>query len=334
MRYIDVFNGDADGLIARHQFRLSFPVPYGKLTLVTGPKRDVSLLSGVDMGSVADDAVDISVFDISYDQNAQSVLRLLEAGAILRYFDHHRASQLRRHSRLITYIDTSPYLCTGLIVDRYLGGAHRPWAIAAAFGDNLTDIAKGLAAKAKMSLGQILLLQQLGECLNYNAYGESISDLHYPPEDIARRMMPYRSPFEFAHHEDIFHHLQIGFAADLRHAQGIPPLHASRVAAVYVLPDERWARRISGAFANRLVHSHTRRAHAVLSRVANGTLTVSIRAPQDNPHGADTIAIQFTHGGGRAAAAGINNLAAPDIARLVSLLEQTYRTPPASVDEN
>ena len=46
------------------------------------------------------------------------------------------------------------------------------------------------------------------------------------------------------------------------------------------------------------------------------------------------IAIQFTHGGGRATAAGINNLAAPDIARLVSLLEQTYRTPPASVDEN
>ena len=76
-----------------------------------------------------------------------------------------------------------------------------------------------------------------------------------------------------------------------------------------------------------LVRNNTHRAHAVLSRVANGTngkYTVSIRAPQNNPQRADAIAIQFTNGGGRAAAAGINNLAAQEIARLVSLLEQTY----------
>lgn len=326
MQFFDVFNGDADGLIARHQFRLSFPVPLDHLTLVTGSKREVSLLSRVDVRSIAADAADISVFDISYDQNAESALRLLEAGATIRYFDHHRAHRLQAHPRLAAHIDTSPHACTSLIVDRYLNGAHRAWAIAAAFGDNLTDTAQQLAAQADFTQEQTVLLQQLGECINYNAYGESISDLHYPPEEVARRMMPYRSPFEFAQCEDIFRRLQIGYAQDVRRAQAVLPLHASSVAAVYTLPDERWARRVSGAFANMLVRANPRRAHAVLSCAANGTYTASIRAPQHSPQHADTIAIQFIGGGGRAAAAGINNLATQDIVRLVSLLEQTYGT--------
>ena len=326
MKFIDVCNGDADGLIARHQYRLSFPVPISALTLVTGSKRDVALLSRVDIGAVNATGTDISVFDLSYDQNAESARRLLEGGATIRYFDHHRASQLRPHPQLATHIDTSVDTCTGLIVDRYLHGAHRAWAITAAFGDNLIETAERLATQASMTAPQIQLLRQLGECINYNAYGESTSDLHYLPGEIARRMAPYQSPFEFARCEDIFTRLQIGFAADLRRAHAVPPLHEESVAAVYLLPDEPWARRISGAFANALVHTNTRRAHAVLSHNTKGAYTVSIRAPQDNPLHADAIAIRFTNGGGRAAAAGIDNLADHELGRLIALLKETYGT--------
>jgi len=44
MRYVDVFNGDADGLCALHQLRLAEPVD-GEL--VTGLKREIDLLDRV-----------------------------------------------------------------------------------------------------------------------------------------------------------------------------------------------------------------------------------------------------------------------------------------------
>ena len=324
MHYFDVCNGDADGLIARHQFRLSFPVAGTDLTLVTGSKRETSLLSRVDPSLRETNGADISVFDLSYDQNAESARRLLEGGASIRYFDHHLANCFQPHPRLAAHIDTSADVCTSLIVDRHLDGAHHAWAIAGAFGDNLIEVAGQLAAKTGMAAEEALLLRKLGEYINYNAYGESISDLHYAPAEIARRMMPYRSPFEFVQCEDIFVHLQNGFTADLRRAQAVQPLHASGTSAVFLLPDEPWARRVSGTFANLLVRTSKDRAHAVLSRTSTGTCTVSIRAPQNNPQHADTLAIAFTNGGGRAGASGINNLQDHEIARLIALLEATY----------
>ena len=323
-QFFDVCNGDADGLIARHQFRLSFPVPADDLSLVTGPKRDVSLLSQIKIGNTKAKPADISVFDISYDQNAQSVHLLLNTGVTIRYFDHHRADLLVHHPRLDAHIDVSADTCTSLIVDRTLNGAHRHWAIAAAFGDNLIGVAKGLAALANMSTVQTAQLRLLGECINYNAYGESVSDLFYPPAEIARRMMPYQSPFEFAQCEDILSRLQAGVRDDLRRVQDSQPLHKSNAATVYVLPDEKWARRVSGTFANMLARNHPHRAHAILTGSANGKFTVSIRAPLQRPQHADTVAIQFANGGGRAAAAGINDMEHHDIALLILLLDKTY----------
>ena len=48
MHLIDVFNGDADGLCALHQLRLAEPADS---ELVTGPKRDISLLKRVKAGA-------------------------------------------------------------------------------------------------------------------------------------------------------------------------------------------------------------------------------------------------------------------------------------------
>ena len=70
MRYVDIFNGDADGLIARHQYRLAFPVSNGQLRLITGVKRDIALVGQLD-ASLVDE---VTVFDISYDQNAAAVV--------------------------------------------------------------------------------------------------------------------------------------------------------------------------------------------------------------------------------------------------------------------
>ena len=325
MRYFDVCNGDADGLIARHQYRLAFPVPAVDVTLITGTKRNISLLKRIPVRAKFVLDADISVFDVSYDQNAEHALELLEAGATMRYFDHHSASKLQSHPRLVAHIDTSANVCTSLIVDRHLNGAYRAWAICAAFGDNLHSAAEQLAEKAGFTIKQATCLRELGECLNYNAYGESVSDLCFAPSELAQRMAPYESPFEFVANEDILERLQVTLAADLQLARTIPPTFDSDVSATFILPDASWARRVSGAFANELASRYPGRAHAVLNKLPSGAYLVSIRAPILTPFRAHEIAVRFKGGGGREAAAGINELPGEDLALFSSLLDDTYR---------
>ena len=64
-----------------------------------------------------------------------------------------------------------------------------------------------------------------------------------------------------------------------------------------VLPDASWARRVSGVFANELAQAAPARAHAVLTR-KGGHFGVSIRAPIEQPSGADALARRFPSGGG------------------------------------
>ena len=92
----------------------------------------------------------------------------------------------------------------------------------------------------------------------------------------------------------------------------IAPLQSSEQAAMILLPNEAWARRISGVLGNELANQYPSRAHAILTErkeVIDGapTYQVSIRAPKNNPTGADSIAVKFG-GGGRAKAAGIDRL--------------------------
>ena len=319
MREFDVFNGDADGLIARHQYRLAFPAADGEPTLITGVKRDIQLCCLVN----ARRGDQVNVFDISYDQNADAVCALLENGVQVRYFDHHRATLLVAHTGLETHIDTAPDVCSSLLVDRLLRGRYRAWAIAAAFGDNLIAVAADLAGAAQMPPGQQAQLRELGECLNYNAYGDSEDDLLFHPAVLAARMAPYASPFEFIDSETVFAELKRGYADDLARVVAIAPVHETASSAIYHLPDAPFARRISGAFANRLAEAYPQRAHAVLTCQANGNFTVSIRAPVTRPRGADTVAIAFG-GGGRAGAAGINHLAPADLPRLTEKMTEIF----------
>lgn len=297
----DVFNGDADGICALHQWRLTHPA---QTTLVTGVKRDIHLLKKLKVGA-GDTA---TVFDISLDSNREDAARLLNAGASLRWFDHHFAGEPVSHPSLEAHIDTAPDICTSLIVNQLLGGQFRAWAVVAACGDNLHAAARKAAEPLGLKEEQISALAELGELLNYNGYGDSVADLHCAPDDLYREIAPYAEPFSFINASETFKRLRAGFAADIQVAEALTPCLDTTHAAAWVLPDAAWARRVIGVMANRLATATPGRAHALLAPNASGTLTVSVRAPKSRPDGADELCRRFATGGGRKAAAGINRL--------------------------
>lgn len=316
MQFYDIFNGDADGLCALQQLRLEEP---RASVLVTGVKRDIGLLERV-MARAGDE---LTVLDVSLKTNATDLRRLLEAGARCRYFDHHVAGDIPQHANLRTFIDTAADTCTSLIVDRYLNGRQRLWAVVAAFGDNLPESALRAAAPLALDEGDLHRLRQLGEAMNYNAYGETTDDLHYHPADLFETLHYYRDPRDFINGEPVFEVLKNALADDFERAGAITPRTAGERAALYVLPEAAWSRRIHGFLANRLAQQNPQRAHALLVS-KHGGYAVSVRAPLERPHGADTLCLKFETGGGRKAAAGINWLPEADCSRFVAEFEEAF----------
>ena len=298
----DVFNGDADGLCALTQLRLAEPA---ESQLVTGVKRDVSLLRRVEAG--AGDRV--TVLDVSLDANRADLLRLLAAGVEVLYVDHHFAGEIPAHPGLDARIDTAPDTCTSLLVNRMLQGRFAAWAVVGAAGDNFGDQARALARASGIADADFPLLERLGICLNYNGYGETVEDLHFAPEDLFRRIVRHPDPRGFVHEaRGDFERLSRGYEDDLARAAAVAPEYATGQGAVLVLPCAAWARRVGGVYANDLANRHPERAHAILTAKAGGGFVVSVRAPLARRAGADALCRQFPTGGGRAAAAGINHL--------------------------
>lgn len=317
MNHIDVFNGDADGLCALHQLRLAEPVAS---ELVTGPKREIALVRRVQ--AAAGDRV--TVLDVALEKNIEAVRRLLDAGVQIRYFDHHRSGELPRHAAFEAHIDTRAEVCTSLLVNAYLQGRHLAWAVVAAFGDNLADSAQRAAAPLGLRESSLAALRELGEALNYNGYGESLEDLHFAPDDLYRRMRPFVDPFDFMAEDPAFSVLRAGYADDMALARAIAPAEARPEGHIYVLPAQKWARRISGVFGNLLANEAPHRAHAVLTARPDGGYVVSVRAPLANRRGADELCARFPTGGGRQAAAGINHLAEGDLTAFVAAFFAAY----------
>jgi hypothetical protein len=314
---IDVFNGDADGVCALQQVRLAQPAPS---SLVTGVKRDIHLLRGVRAG--AGDTV--TVLDVSLDENRADLLRLLGAGARVRYFDHHFAGQVPTHALLEAHIDTAPEVCTSLLVDGWLGGAFRAWAVTAAFGDNLDALARRAAEPLNLAPADLDDLQELGELLNYNGYGDSLADLHFHPADLYRALQPYRDPLEFFHKSPQVDVLQRGHGEDLAEAQAREPVLDDGAGRVFHLPNQPWARRVQGVFANRLANDAPGRATALIVDNPDGTLKVSVRAPLARRTGADALCRTFPTGGGRSAAAGINRLPPEQLPKFLAAFRAAF----------
>lgn len=318
MAFFDVFNGDADGILALHQLRLAEP---RESILVTGVKRDISLLERVQAGT----GDHVTVLDIALEKNSDALKRLLAAGASVRYFDHHFPGDIPEHPHLETTIDTSSDVCTSLLVDSHLQGRYRTWAIAAACGDNLLDTAGRLATTLGLSARQFAVLRDIGTCINYNGYGTALADLFIAPATLFRTLQPYADPFAFAAEEPLFRQLSEGYRHDMAQATAIAPSAANEHTALYIFPDTDWSRRVSGVYGNALAEQHPARAHALLTLLPAGGYRVSVRAPLAVKSGADELCRRFPGGGGRKSAAGINYLPAAQLDTFIAAFQAHYR---------
>lgn len=317
MKYIDVFNGDADGICALHQLRLAKPC---ESTLVTGVKRDINLLKRVS----ANKGDNITVLDVSLDKNREGLESCLDAGAKVAYFDHHFAGDIPRNENLDPHIDTDSNMCTSLLVNNYLNGQYLAWAVTAAFGDNLFSAAEEAAAPLNLSTEKLEQLKLLGTCINYNGYGSSLEDLIFTPEELYKKIKPYRDPFDFIKNEPAYKTLVDGYNEDISNAEAIKPVYESATHAVFILENKKWAKRVSGVFANQLAQENPNRAHAMLTKNDENGFMVSVRAPLNNKTGADELCRQFKSGGGRKAAAGINHLAMKDYEYFVQTFTSSF----------
>jgi len=316
MRHYDVFNGDADGICALHQLRLAAP---RDSVLVTGVKRDIALLEQV----AAQPGDTVTVLDVSLDRNRAALLRLLGQGVAVEYFDHHFAGAIPAHAALVAHIDTAAGACTSSIVDRHLGGRHRLWAIVAAFGDNLAGTGWALARACGLARQRADILRELGQAINYNAYGATEADLLMRPADLYRALAPFASPFDFVATHDAPRRIAEARRQDLALARAARPLREGPAGSVTVLPDAAWARRVQGEFANELAARERERAHALLCERADGW-RVSVRAPVARPAGADALCRQFAGGGGRVAAAGIDLLPRGSLPEFIEAFERAF----------
>jgi hypothetical protein len=317
MGYIDVFNGDADGICALHQIRLAEP---REAELITGVKRDIGLLSRVN--AKAGDLV--TVLDVSLDKNRDDVVRLLDSGASVQYFDHHFSGEIPSSGKIETHINTSAEVCTSLLVNEYLQGKHLLWAVAAAFGDNIFDSARRAAAPLGLSESQMGQLEHLGTLVNYNGYGLTVDDLHFAPDALYREIRPFQSPFTFIEESEAFEELDQGYASDIEQARTLPAEIEEERVKLMLLPDAAWTRRVSGVFGNELARSAPERAHALMTELPDGDFRVSVRAPLNNKSGADELCMQFPTGGGRKAAAGINALPADRVDQFIDAFREKY----------
>lgn len=318
MKYFDVFNGDADGICALHQLRLAEP---REAELVTGVKRDISLLKRVE----AEAGDKVTVLDVSLDKNRDDLVRLLDGGAEVQYFDHHFAGDIPDHANLSAHIDTRAEVCTSLLVNYQLQGVHLAWAVAAAFGDNLHVSAQSVALPLDLDDAQLDQLCYLGELINYNGYGVTLDDLHLHPADLYRAIHPYANPFAFIAESEAYRLLDAGFQSDMAEARKLSPEVEEVSIALYIQPDTAWSRRVSGVFANELARAAPDRAHALLTELPGGGYRISVRAPLNNKTGADELCMSFPTGGGRKAAAGINDLPADRLSDFIAAFREQYQ---------
>lgn len=314
----DVFNGDADGIISLTMLRRANPQ---EATLVTGRKRDIALLERVQAGQ----GDHVTVLDISMKSNAKPLAQILEAGATVFYADHHNAGDMIEHPNLEAHINTAPEVCTAVLIDNYLDGAYRAWTVAGAFGDNFPAMAHRLAVGHDLPLAS---LDELGTLINYNGYGGSVDDLLFHPADLYREVSAFDTPMAFIEAKpQIFKALQDGFREDMASVSASTVLDETSKGLVLGLSDSASSRRASGTYGNQLAQDNPERAHAILTaqntQQGSGYL-VSIRAPLSNRSGADTLALQFETGGGRAAAAGINHLPGTQLADFIKAFRAAF----------
>lgn len=314
MKYYDIFNGDADGLISLHQYRMFFPK---KSKPISGVKRDVKLLRHV----LNVKKSIITVFDISHRSNADYVESILSNSNKITWFDHHEADYYRPGNNFRMNLDSDPNCCTSWLVDQYIDGAHRPWTLAAAYGDNMDSLVERI--NPAFSEHTLKVLKEVGQTLNYNGYGNTIEDLNADPVDVYNDMKQYESPFKYKRDSELYGMIHAQMLKDAADLASSDILYNDTNIDVVLLPDTKAAVRYSGIYSNQLTTDNPNKAFAVLTRVEGG-YRVSIRAPKNAPVGASAVALQFATGGGREKAAGINLLPVDEYDKFVGALQKQF----------
>ena len=152
------------------------------------------------------------------------------------------------------------------MVNDYLKGAYAHWAVAAAFGDNMTQSAITLAESVGLSQAQQEQLKALGIYINYNGYGRDVDDLHFHPAELYKALLTYTDPLDLIAEEgSIFHQLEKAYLSDMEKALTAKVLADTSISKVVQLDDAPWARRVSGVFGNDLANQSPDKAHAVVT---------------------------------------------------------------------
>ena len=253
---------------------------------VTGVKRDIELLERIHPKS--DD--EVIVMDISLARNHRRTSQLVDEGIKITWFDHHLAGD--EIKGIDAHINLSPKVCTALIVESYLE-VNSDWAQVALHGDGLSKHSTKPEYK------------ELGELLNYNGYGDDLSDLHFHPDELMMRCLESETPEQFMQTPE-FEKLRQGFAIDISHAELI-----KETDGMYVLPDEAWARRVVGVMAHRINEKGP--GPHVIAIDKGDVIQVSLRGQS----GMGEICAKFG-GGGRATAGGIDVLPKGEIPALMN----------------
>ncbi|MEP4053431.1 MAG: DHH family phosphoesterase [Litorimonas sp.] len=322
MADFDLFNGDADGIFSLLQLRQVDPRP--DAVRITGVKRDTQLFKRVSGQVRPGDR--ITALDIGMARNADGLGSALEAGAEVFFCDHHATGSIPENENLTVLMDESAQTCTAYLIDQHLGGAKSAWAVCGAYGDNFQALAARIAAERQVTLplGQ---LRELGELVNYNAYGLTIEDLHFHPSDLYARLSAYPDPMSFIEDApEALDTLRQGHCSDWDIAESAREIHISNAGQILSLPASPASNRISGLFANALVDEEPDKAFAVLTHLGSesGGYRVSVRAPlARKTRQANHFAAEFG-GGGRAEAAGIDLLTDDDMTRFIDAFTAAF----------
>jgi len=267
----------------------------------------------------------VADFDL-FNGDADGIFSLLQLRQVeprpeaVRVTGVKRDTQLfKRIDNLTVLMDASAETCTAYLIDQYLGGANPAWAVCGAYGDNFQALAGKIAAEreVRLPLGR---LRELGELVNYNAYGLTIDDLHYHPSDLYDHLSAYPDPMAFIEDApEALDKLRQGHRSDWDIAERAREIHISNAGQILSLPASPASNRISGLFANALVDEEPDKAFAVLTHLGpeSGGYRVSLRAPlARKTRQANHFAAEFG-GGGRAEAAGIDLLTEDDMSRFI-----------------
>lgn len=307
-----IFNGDADGIIAT---RIFARIDDRKGRFITGVKRDISLLNQIAHLK----HLSICVFDISIEKNLEALEKLLENNCLIKWFDHHISNDIPIHKNFQPVINTDANVNTTWLVSNHQT-TFTTWTVAGLFGDNMVETAFKIGKKIGLNSKQIALLKEFGELLNYNAYGEKVADLFFPPVEILKRSYDFADIFDFIDQTEFYKILFEGRAKDLRKAG------AAEVIAEGVIrfPDEAWAKRVVGDYANGLSKIEPDLAHAVLVENKASDFVVSVRCAMNEEKNVAAFCGQFPTGGGRMKAGGINKLPQEELGAFVSAFHQYF----------